>query len=152
MSDEIDLGDLAPIEVRYKIGGKSYVLREASEAAAATWERHRINSRSFSEEGRFVALKDSADDLDALLISLCLYGGESDANVPLAVIRSWPSRITDVLAKKAKEVSDLDVSDSPETIRKEIEILQRRLAKLEGEGSLGNGQGGGTATSASATS
>lgn len=149
---EIDLGDLAPVEVRYKIGGKSYVLREASEAAASTWLRHRINSRIYNESGEFAGLNESADDLDALLISLCLYDSDSGENPPLAVVKSWPVRVTSVLAKKAKEISDLDTVATPETIRKEIEGLQKMLAKLEGATSPKNGQRAGMVTSVSAKS
>ncbi len=144
---EIDLGDLAPVEVRFRISGQPYVLQEATEAAVATWERHRINSRSYDENGTFAGLKPQADDLSSLLLSMCLLRCEARDT---GEIRK-PVPLTEPLVKKCKEISDLDKAETADIVRKEIAVLQRRLAKLEGEGAPKNGQSGGAGSSASAT-
>ena len=154
---EMDLGDLAPVEVPVRIGGKDFVLVEASADAVKRFRAKAMQGVQRGEDGKITGLGGSAE-AEPLLVSLCLFPAMADdrtkadrrMNVPLQSVMSWPNRVVAPLFNRAKEISQLDLDDKPEIIRRQIDVLQRRLKELEpkgnsktdsegGEGGEGNG-------------
>lgn len=142
----MDFSDLAPVEVPVTVADKKYILREASGDAACRWNNAVSKAYKLSPDGKAVAI-DGLPDVEPLLVSMCLYtpdangkvvvkaNGDADPKtlVPLATIRSWPSRVQKALFDRAKKISALGETDDAEVVEKQIEVLQRRLAKLRGE-------------------
>lgn len=130
MADVFGFDSLEPIEVPFKFRGKSYVLREASEDVACRY-RNAILRVSKVEDGKFTA-GDGFADTSAILVSGCLFevtdGGEK--SVPLPTVRAWPARVVKPLFQKAKEISDLDEKETPETLTEKILALQEQRSKL----------------------
>jgi hypothetical protein len=137
--------DLEPIEIPIKIGGKLYVLREASEGAAVGYRNLAMKAARMSA-GKIVGI-DGAADVEPYLVSQCLFETDGEGriktlggslhrmvNVPITTIREWPSRIVTPLFDKIKEISDLDRETEPETkeeLLKQLEEIQDKLQKLE---------------------
>lgn len=118
MADELmDLGDLAPVEISCKIGGKPYLLREADAAGAAKYRNYMMACTRMTD-GKVTGVKDLAD-AEVLLVSLCLFHCDDKGmwvTVPAATLKSWPARVLKPLFDKAKEISQLDEKapeDSP---------------------------------------
>jgi hypothetical protein len=134
--------DLEPIEIPIKIGGKSYILREASEGAAVGY-RNLVMKAARMSEGKIVGI-DGAADVEPYLVSQCVFEtdregrvrqiGDRLVNVHINTVRSWPSRVVTPLFDKIKEISDLDRETKPETkeqLLKQLEEIQNKLQKLE---------------------
>jgi hypothetical protein len=129
--------DLEPLEVQVTVGGKSYVLREASEDAACKW-RNKIMSSTKLTDGKPSSI-DGIGDSEPLLVSLCLWEQHSSTKdevkqlkVPLEVVRSWPSRVVKKLHKWVMENSDLEEKPKTRTeIEKAISDLNVQLKNLE---------------------
>lgn len=141
----IDLGDLAPVGVRYTIGGKRYVLRECPEGDTCSWRSFQAKMARFNEDGKFAGVGNIADS-QPLLVSFCLFladqrTGElvlTDGNPPLpdlahrvslATIRSWPTRIVGPLFDKAKEISGLDERETDEVLWKRLRDTATKLVR-----------------------
>lgn len=147
----MDFGDLKPVEIPVSIQGKQYVLREASGDAACRFRNAVAKSYKLTPDGKAVAI-DGLPDVEPLLVSMCLYvpgadgklvvkaNGDVDQKtlVPIATIRGWPSSVMKKLFEKAKAISELGENDNIEVVEKQIEVLQRRLAFLRGDGDAKN--------------
>jgi len=110
--------DLAPISVSVTIGGKPYVLKEASEDAARQWNNANLKAMKMSD-GKLSGMDGVADNA-SLLISLCLFDITDGFTSPvsLATIRSWPHRITKPLFEKCKSISGLGESGDEDREKK----------------------------------
>lgn len=104
--------DLQPRQIEVQIGDKSYVLKEASEDAAAKYQNALFRSTTLGPDMKPVKV-DGLADIEPLLVSLCLYDGEGNL-VPLDVIRSWPARIVKKLYQWVRENSDLEGGEGEE--------------------------------------
>lgn len=132
----IDLDDLAPIAVKYRIGGKQYVLREASADAAVQYRNAITRASRLTEDGK-VATVEGLHDAEPLLVSLCLYqakedGTDTNVRVPIDTIRKWTNRIQRTLFDKIMEISDLN-EQSEEALERRIAFLQKSLARVREE-------------------
>lgn len=112
--NELNLDDLTPIEVPVSLGGKKYLLREATEAAAATYRNASVAGATLGSEGgetRITGLPPDIGGLQSLLVSLCLWelnaDGKPTRTVPRAVVKTWPARMVRPLFDKAQEISGL---------------------------------------------
>lgn len=144
-SDFTDLGDLKPVELKYRIGGVRYVLRECPEGDHCAWRSFQIKMARFNDDGKVAGMGNVADSRP-LLVSFCLFRADqatgeivlTDGNpqvpdlnhrVSLALIRSWPARIVDPLFEKAKEISGIDERETPEALWKRLRDAVAKLVK-----------------------
>ena len=134
--DEIRFDDLSPIEVPTSIGGKTYVLREASGDASVAYRNASIAGARVSEDGTVLG---SAANAEPILISRCLFqrieqpdGTIKERRVDEATIRSWPSRVCRALFDRAKEISGLGEADeSMDDLKKQRDSIEKKLKLLE---------------------
>lgn len=134
MSEEIDLGDLEPAEVRYRIGGQLYVLREATAGAVASWRNAQLKAARLGPDGKPVSMGDAADS-EPLLVSLCLFRLDDKGGawpVDLKTVRSWKSRVQRPLFEKLVEISGLSREETPEGLEARMSELAEKLAKARG--------------------
>lgn len=124
MLDELRFDDITPIEEKVYVGGVEYALRETSGDAAVKYDNARLNCYEY-QDGKLTKVHDLAD-LEPLLVSLCLFDG-GGKKVPEAVVRNWPARVQKALYIRAREISGMN--EPPQTIEKQIELLQRQLAE-----------------------
>lgn len=130
MSEEFDY-DITPQEIPVTVGGKKYVLREATGDAACRYRNALLKSTKLGPEGKPSHI-DGMADVEPLLVSLCLYEKtDPERLVALHLVRSWPSRIQKALFAKVKEISELDERDTAETLEKQLAETQRKLAELK---------------------
>jgi hypothetical protein len=106
----MDLDD-APVEVDVTIGGRPYVLQEASGDAACKYRNALMNCTKLGPNGKAQSMHNAAD-VEPLLISMCLFRVNPEKPdgqhppVPLKIIRSWPNRIQKGLFNRIKAISD----------------------------------------------
>lgn len=137
VADLIDLGDLEPVQIPYKIKGEVYILKEASGDAAVKWRNAQFRATKFGPEGKLSSV-DGMSDTEPYLVSLCLFKLTTKGNqpvevpVPAAIIRSWPNKIQKLLFDKVVEISNLKEEETVESIQTEIkELEERTLAKID---------------------
>lgn len=114
----LDLGDLTPIEVPVLLGGKRFVLREASGEAGCKYRNAMLNCTQLGPDGRPASIRGLAD-VEPLLVSLCLFDEQGKA-VLLGTIRGWPARIQKALFEQAKFISGLQEGDVTEDQAKKV--------------------------------
>ena len=137
-TDGFDFFDLSVREVPVGILGKRYLLREASEGAAARYRNAMLKATKLGPDGKPISL-DGMADAAPLLVSLCLFevyehqGVSKDRPVLLSTVVSWPSRVVKPLFEKAKEISELDEDETEETLKAKVDLYQHRLEQLEKE-------------------
>ena len=138
MLDEIRFDDLTPAEVPVAIGGKTYVLREASGDAAVAYRNATMAGARIHESGTVLG---SAADAEPILIAKCLFqrieqpdGTIKERPVSVDIIRSWPSRVSRKLFDRAKLISGLGEQDeSMDDLMKQKAEVERKLALLESD-------------------
>lgn len=138
MSDTLEFDDLAPTEIKVRIGKDHYLLREASTDAATKYRNAQIAAMRVSD-GKVTGMAGIADT-DPLLVSLCLFPLENGVpkldrhgwpvNVPISFVRGLRNKITKVLVEKIRSISDLDEEDTEESLSTQISLLQDRLAAI----------------------
>ena len=115
MSDDFDFKDLTPVTKKVtNLGGRDYVLHEASTDAATRYKNKQFESANY-EDGKLRRIEGRAD-ADPLLLSCCITydsGDEKGQLVPLKVVRQWPERVTKGMIQWVKEHSDLDDTEDP---------------------------------------
>lgn len=137
--------DLSPIEVPVDLsrwGFGRYVLREASVPAGIQYENFQARSLRF-DDGKMAGLGDMYE-ADLLLLSLCLHPvdeatgevktdrGGNPLPTPRETIKAFPARAYKMLVAKCKEVNPaLERKETPDSLRKQIANLQKRLAEVE---------------------
>lgn len=147
MADEYDFDfdrqDLTPQQQTVRYGGKTYVLREASEGAAIAFRDRSARGLSF-QDGK-VARVDGIAEVQALLVSECLFKADADGQVlangqgqpvrgaTLQELKGWPSRFVRRLFDWVKAVSQLAEEETEESLARDIAALQGRLARLRGD-------------------
>ncbi len=111
---EMNFDDLAQVEVPVSIGGKKYVLKEATADAVRKWRNAQLKATKLGDNGKPISLEGMADT-EPLLVSLCLFeevkeSGKPDSLSPvsLSTVSSWPNRIVGALFAEATKISDLE--------------------------------------------
>lgn len=135
--------DLALTEIPVTIGEKSYTLREASGDAGCRYRNALLACTQLGPEGKPSQIRGMAD-VEPLLISFCLFD-EKGKPVKGTTIRSWPNRMIKKLFDRAKEISDLDEDEDLDSLIKERDKLDERIAELrqdENEDELKNSPSG----------
>lgn len=132
----LDFSDLTPHEEKVNIAGKVYTLKEAS-GAAGTRYRNKLAEAFRLTDGKVSGISGAAD-AESLLVSLCLFD-ENNKQVSISTVTSWPDRVQKQLAKRIKEVSELEELDTAENLEKQLTELQAKLEKARNkEGSVKN--------------
>jgi len=133
-----DFNPLVPQEDTLKFMGKEYFMREASEAAVASFQNCMISSAKMSDEGKFLGLGNMAT-ANSLLISKCLFerlpDGKDGANPPVEEVSLWPHRVTAPVLKWIKDVSGLNTDETAEFLKKRIAEDTIKLEKLSSKNS-----------------
>ena len=104
--------DLTPIEIPVSIGGKKFLLREATEDAAVKY-RNKLAAAGRMVDGKVVGIGDIAD-AEPLLVSLCLlelYEVNGPDGLPqqrerpvlLSTVRGWPAKVVKAIFDKCME-------------------------------------------------
>lgn len=138
MTDSFNF-DFAPVEIPVTVNGVAYVLQDASAGDAAKF-KNRSTSGILMEDGKVVGVK-GVGELNCYLVSLCLKkADEKRTPVPLDVISKWPERVVKPLAAKAAEISELNETETEESLVKKINELNKQLETIrESKKALGNG-------------
>jgi hypothetical protein len=107
-TDELDL-DLSVREVPVRMGGRRYLLREATAAAACQYRNAVLRSTRLDQDGK-PEYVDGLADAGPVLVAGCLFEVDGDGlkPVPLATVRGLPSRVQEQLFDRAKRLSELD--------------------------------------------
>lgn len=134
---EIDLDDLEPNRVDYRINGAEYTLWEASAWAAKKYRNESMRRMEYdSESGRVLRVRDLAS-LEPLLVSMCLCERTDDPAVrgkavSEATIEKWTSRIQKLLFNKVMEISDglREVGGAP-ALKQQVESAVKSLIELK---------------------
>jgi hypothetical protein len=128
---EIDLGNLEPIQLRFRIAGRAFILREAPASEVMRWRDYAASTAKWNEDGKFAGTSGNAKG-DLRLLSACLSelrdNGESKA-VTMDDLVGWPSRVVEPLMERLREISAL-TDDNEETLIKQRDAIDRRLEKL----------------------
>jgi hypothetical protein len=109
VSQPLNFDDLATLEEHFAFQGASYVLREPTAEAACRWKNAITRAVRMGPDGKPSGVVDIADT-DPLLVSLCLWEVKDgkEVPVPLATVRSWPSRVLNRLFERAREMGELN--------------------------------------------
>jgi hypothetical protein len=146
-NDDFDFSDLTPRQLKFEWKGVHYILQEAGEGAATSWENARIRSAKWVD-GKLVEVTDPAS-LVPLLVGLCLFktvkdkpdeilfGTSTKAPVTIdkAELDQIPSRHVKRMFEWIKKNSNLEVTETEESISKEIVSLQKKLEERKGKNS-----------------
>lgn len=139
---DLDFDSLELTEVPVKLGGKKYILKEASIEAHRLYTNKAVGSTKLSKDGTVTSIVGAAD-IQPYLVSLCLfYEGGDGKHHPVSeqVIKSWPSRVGKKLFQAIKQISDFkDEDDSRESLLRQKAEIEAKLAALDKD-PLGNGQ------------
>lgn len=122
--------DLAPREKTFTgPGGKTYTLREPSEAAAIAFRAHQLRGARVVD-GKVNADIERVQEGQSLLVSMCVF---DEAGKPLgaAAVRAWPARLVKTLFTLAVEWGDLnEQTETEEALQKQAESIQEKLTRL----------------------
>jgi len=152
--NEFDFSDLTPIaisgiKVPYDkpdgtVGVKDYIMREATEGVVIQYESSSARQIKF-KDGKPSALQGTGE-AGIVLLTGCLFeiyqhkGETKERPVILEEVRGWLHRITEPLIEKAKQISRIGVKDTPESLRKQINVLQNKLKTLTKGGPANDGE------------
>ncbi len=131
MTNDLNFDDLTPVEIPFSLGGKNYVLREATGDAAVQY-RNAVAASTQLADGKVSSIKNMADT-EPFLVSLCVWELLEDGKeraITGARVRSWPARVQRRLFKKIQDVSELDEASLQE-LHKECKELNERIAEME---------------------
>jgi polyhydroxyalkanoate synthesis regulator phasin len=126
--------DPAPQEVKVTYQQKTYYLREPSEAIAVEYQNMATRATTITDGEMKLG---NLNDAEPYLVSKCLWekineqDKEIERNVPLGLLRLWPSRVVRPLFDKAKEMGRLGQNESEDGLKKEITRLQKKLKKMQ---------------------
>lgn len=107
-TNEFDYSDVTFDEYQVTIpGGQACVLRQASGEAVLRYRQQIMSGMSY-REGKMSGSPVNMAASEPLLVHLCLFDVETNKNIKLSVIKSWPYRVMKALSDKAKDISDID--------------------------------------------
>ena len=75
-----------------------------------------------SSDGKVQRITGMADS-EPVLVSACVFQGNTEKNVLLIHVKKWPSRLVDDLFEKAKEYGEMDKDDT-------LEVLYRKRDRI----------------------
>jgi hypothetical protein len=136
MLDPIIFDSLEPRTRAVEIGGKQYVLREASGGVGVEFRNMINRAQRLSPDGKSTVVE-GLEDACPWLVSRTLFESvevnENGAKVmkerpvPERQVREWPDRVQRRLFEESRILSDLNRDDTVEGLTALIDMLQRRL-------------------------
>ncbi len=132
------------IEIDISVLGEQYILREANGTASSKYQNKAVEGIRLGSQGKAANLPNNAGNLNAELIASCLFVVPEDSSPPikkvvLATVYSWPHKTIEKLAKRLRDISDLDPEgDTIEALEKEIKEARKRIIELKEEESAKN--------------
>lgn len=134
--DEFDFSSHKVIEIPVTSPtGKKHVLREASGDAVARFNSARSRCMRFQDGG--VSGVEGMGGLEMLLVSLCLFNVDEEgkpnlnSTVSQTELKSWPGRDIAELSNEAKKISEIDMDDDLDSLRKQYKDLGERIQEME---------------------
>lgn len=125
------------------IDEEKYVLLEASGATGVDYTNSLVSGITYGENGKPQKLNGQAS-VQILLVGECLYKINPDTGKTFktSVGQKWvrdtlSSRILKELFEAAKELSNIDETETAESIQKQIDTLQEKLDKKQNESDVG---------------
>ena len=106
-------------EFKFRWKGKEYTLREPDGDAAAQYQNMLMASASMSSDGKVQRITGMADS-EPVLVSACVFQGNTEKNVLLIHVKKWPSRLVDDLFEKAKEYGEKDKEDKKDPAKNDL--------------------------------
>lgn len=148
-SNEIDFGDLTPLEVPVRIQGKRCILREPSGAAVKAFNRASLvgAEMTFDDKNDVRVMRNFGGMAgnESKLISQCLYWAGEDGKlrltpdgdadpaflIPERKIDFWPHRIKQRLFEQLEEMCpELSANETEEVLLKQRARIDAKLDKL----------------------
>ena len=134
--------DIAPRDVQVKVGGESFVLKEASGGAVTRYRNEQLKYTKLDPETGKPVSVEGIVSTEPLLVSLCLFkvgpdGTTTNTNVPLSQILSWPNRVQKNLFETVKKISGIDEEeDTTESLQKQKDEIEKKMETLQQKGTL----------------
>lgn len=129
--------DLTLAEETHTIGGKTYVLREATEDVRKAYGNAVLRCLKRGSDDS-IASADGLASTEVFLVSRCLFERQDNGNLkPMteAEIGRWPGiRVVRDLYERAKKLSRIDQPKTKEQWEEKIKEAQEAIAQLEEEG------------------
>lgn len=145
MDFDLNFDDLAPKEIPASIGGKKYILRQASEGAAVAYRNAALKAAKMVD-GKIVGM-DGVANAEPLLVSMCIHPLDHNtgkprllpsgdpAPTPLATVMSWLPHVVTKLFATIKEISPgLEEKEDQKTLEKRFEDTCEKLAAIATNG------------------
>lgn len=110
---DFDFDSIKIRKVPVRLGGKRYLLVEASEETACLYRDATIRAGKLGPDGR-VSHMDGLARAEPLLVARCLFedkDGEPGKQVAEQFVLDLPARVVKPLFEKAKEISGLDKAE-----------------------------------------
>jgi hypothetical protein len=117
-------------DLRVRVGGQSYLIREMDDWALDQWMNAELKSTRYDGEGKFLG-KDLTGRT-TLMISLCLFTADGESRVPKALVANWG-------ATTLLKLFDL--------CEKHNDLQKQKAEEREGKGSGGGAESTGTSAS-----
>jgi hypothetical protein len=137
---ELNFDDITPQSIPVRIGGKSYVLKEATGEAACRYKNEIMRCGRLGADGKPNQVIGLADT-EAFLVSLCLFevdGEGKEKHVPVSLIKSWKSSVLDKLYKTCREMSGMDNDEKEDELVKQKAEIESKLTRLKEANSNGS--------------
>jgi hypothetical protein len=136
MSDELNFDSLEPIEVSVSIRGKKYVLCEATSEAAIRYRDGMMRSTKLNADGKPASI-DGLCATEPTLVKDCLYELLDPKDftkrkpVTIEFVRGLLYQVQKKLYEKVKEISPGLSDNTKESLTKERENIDKKLAILQ---------------------
>lgn len=129
MTDRIDFGEL-DIEIPFSVKDEEYLLIEASGETAKRYQNKTVAGAKMVD-GKVTTTFISAADAQFILLTGSIVTSEKRDFLKEELIRSWPHKITKRLFKEAKRISEINENDDLDSLVKQREELDERIAKIK---------------------
>lgn len=131
--EDVDLGTLERRSKRFRIDGKWYIAREATEDQVIRYKNDLARYPKLADGE--IASMGAINDAEPFLVHLCLYekvgeNEERERNVPIPIVRGWLARIVQPIIKWLREVSGLEEDETEAGLTKQQKRVEKKLAKL----------------------
>lgn len=131
MAVDFDFSDLTPQTATVEIGGRSFVLKEATEDQAVKFKNMSAKAAKF-KDGDLTGIEGAAN-VEPYLLSLCMVEIDPDGKekpVLESFVRTLPSRVVSPLFDWVRDASGLGGKDTVESIDKKLAELTKKRAEL----------------------
>lgn len=129
-----------PTRLQFTVGGRNYLLREATGDAVVKWRNAVIKASRLAKEGNTLLAGEGLADTELLLVSLAsrmldpadgsvVTKDGKEVVVPVDTVRGWGYPIVQTLFDRAKQYARLQEFETIQTIENRIIELNRILVQ-----------------------